>query len=79
MQPINPPQNHTSVGTIATASGYGAVDYRNGKPILTNQLHKLELKIVDNEACGRAHDSRIFPDQICAYMDRGRGMCIVSI
>ncbi|KAH0546832.1 hypothetical protein KQX54_015476 [Cotesia glomerata] len=73
--PINLPSRDLSPNTRVMASGWGALTFAN--PSSAPQiLQKLDMTIVSNTECSRAHSNRIYPGQICVFKGRGTGVCV---
>lgn len=79
MQPIALPKGNSPEGTAVVASGWGSIDWNNGKPKFPKQLKKVDLKVIGNNACQKSHKTKIYPEQICVFEAKGKGVCVVSI
>lgn len=62
--------------TRVMASGWGALNFDN--PSSPQILQKLDMTIISNMECSRAHSNRIYPGQICVLKGQGSGVCVVS-
>ncbi|XP_011310434.1 chymotrypsin-2-like [Fopius arisanus] len=76
-KPIRLPTKNTFPGTVATASGWGAVwgDRPETAGPLPKYLQQLGMIAISRGECARMHGNQIFPGQLCATRTRGTGIC----
>ncbi|KAG8040401.1 hypothetical protein G9C98_001215, partial [Cotesia typhae] len=73
--PINLPSRDLPPNTRVMASGWGALTFDN--PSLVPQiLQKLDMIVISNMECSRAHSNKINPGQICVLKGQGAGVCV---
>lgn len=62
-------------GKLALTSGWGMV-IENGKKVFVDRIQDLEIPLVNNTVCNRAHHGRVTAGMVCAgYPEGGRSPC----
>ncbi|XP_026471998.1 chymotrypsin-2-like [Ctenocephalides felis] len=73
VQPIPLGEEYVEGGEEARLTGWGRLGADDPAP---NELQELNTFTISHKICKKAHQHVVYPSQICAFVEKGKGACM---